>query len=159
MSRLYSSVKGRGTVSIGTDLLLHGWHPITMKYKKLIIRALISVGAVFGVIVGVFYLTVYMIVKDDINNKEDFQSNVWKNDPEKRPYMLRDLGEEYLKKGMSKDEVIKLLGEPDGHFYDAAGYKYGDNAIGYSLDYRDPWDFTVYFDANQRVVSWQENSF
>lgn len=67
----------------------------------------------------------------------DFTPEKWKNHPSGRDAMIQDLEEEHNLVGMSKDEIMKLLGEPDNisqFLYGYETYEYynhGEYGIGY----------------------------
>lgn len=126
-----------------------------MKFKKILTVVVITLCVGFGL----FYLFAYIVMAVYINgSREDFQSYLWKDDfeGERRTAMLYDLEKEHLKKGMTKDDIIKLLGEPDGRFPDGDNYTW-KREFGYDLGNNgfDPCEFIIRFDENQRVVSWE----
>ena len=126
-----------------------------MKIKKILSIILISLGA--GI--GLFYLVAFILTIALIHgDNKDFNPNLWKDDfeGETRTSMLGDLENEHLKKGMTKHEVIKLLGEPDGRHPDGEDYTW-KKELGYDLGKSfDPCEFIIYLDENQKVVSWQK---
>ncbi|RFS17024.1 hypothetical protein [Emticicia sp. C21] len=126
-----------------------------MKIKKLLITIVIFVCIGFGIfyLVAMFMTTALI----DGDNKE-FNQNLWKDDfeGETRAVMLSDLENKHLKKGMTKDEVIKLLGEPDGRHPDGENYTW-KKELGYDLGNSfDPCEFIIYLDENLKVVSWKK---
>lgn len=126
-----------------------------MKIKKILITVIIFLSIGFGI----FYFLLGSMAGAfvDGDNKE-FNPNLWKDDfeGETRTFMLGDLENEHLKKGMTKDEVIKLLGEPDGRHPDGENYTW-EKELGYDLGNSfDPCEFIIYLDENQKVVSWKK---
>jgi hypothetical protein len=92
------------------------------------------VGAIGGTIilgyVG-FVLYVYLIVFENPFNNKEFNKVEWQkyhkdmNPDNPRGEMFESLTDDYLKQGMSKLEVIKLLGKPD--------FKEEENFLSYNL--------------------------
>jgi hypothetical protein len=87
-----------------------------------------------------------------------FNRRQWLNDLE-RMEMSADLQKQYLKKGMSKREVIKLLGPPEknGHF--GGPYSKGSKVIGYDLGYQflDPCTLDLEFSDKDILENYYEN--
>lgn len=80
------------------------------------------IGIVAGIIIllfALFYAYVFFVVLDCPFDNKDFDKTTWvqfdnSNDPDNpRGEMYEDLIENNLSKGMSKKEVIDLLGQPD----------------------------------------------
>ena len=47
------------------------------------------------------------------NQSEQFDQQLWLNEPEQRESLVRSLTNNYQLKGMTEEEIIDLLGEPD----------------------------------------------
>ncbi|RYU92727.1 hypothetical protein [Emticicia agri] len=122
-----------------------------MKYRKILIIVIILVVCIF--------LGLNALLKSlSVENDDEFNSIRWKNDLEIRSFMLASLEDNYLKKGLSKNEILTLLGTPDGQFSDVENDTL-NNELGYNLGivYLDPCDFIISFDKNQKVVSWEKS--
>ena len=127
-----------------------------MKLKKIIIIIISGI----CVLAGIYFLIAFVMVQSLISGYDkDFKSNLWKDDyeGERRTAMVDDLEKKYLKKGMTKEEVIQLLGEPDGRHPDGKNYTW-NKRFDYDLGNNgwDPCEFSIRFDENQQVVSWDK---
>lgn len=60
----------------------------------------------------------------------EFNSVTWENKPDERYKMIDDFIENYLKLGMSRNSIEKLLGPPD--FSLTNGYNLGDSSYNYT---------------------------
>lgn len=79
----------------------------------------------------------------------EFSGEKWQNHPRARHLMIDDITEEYMLIGITKSEVINLLGEGDYPYADAGGLDLIDY---YTYDgFIDPIMFTVVFE-NDEVV-------
>ncbi len=119
------------------------------RYKKSI---LLSISVLAIILIGTHYLIRGLSVENDI----DFNSNLWKDDIEKRVFMLADL-EKYLMGGMSRNEIIVLLGEPDGNNPDGDNFTWNQK-LGYDLGdvNLDKCNFIIYLDKNKKTLSWKK---
>lgn len=122
-----------------------------MKKKLIIIYFVLIVIVLFG---GIYYFLISL----SIINRQEFDSNLWKKETDRRIYMLSDLEEKYLRKGMSKKEVILLLGSPDGLFPDGDNFTW-KNKTGYDLGevHLDKCDYVLIFNQKQEVISWRKD--
>jgi hypothetical protein len=112
---------------------------------------LFSVRRLFKAILGIFLVCVFLVAamvyfssssdKDVPFNNMKFDEVTWKKmanseDPDnKRGLMFQDVTENYLRKGLSKQDVLGLLGEPDN---EKTENKYSYNLgmwSGYRMDY------------------------
>ena len=99
-----------------------------MKKTLKIIASILAVG-LLGYVAFVWYVA-YVVFDTPFDNKE-FDKIVWQkyhkdmNPDNPRGEMYKSLIEDYLKQGMTKREIIQLLGEPD--------YKDEENLLSYNL--------------------------
>lgn len=101
------------------DYSVGGWLPliivntllifVIVKRNKLRKKLLIIVSCITAIGVLVAGITFMSIT----NYSRDFTSEKWKNYPAGRSGMVEDLEKEYDFVGMSKAEVVELLGEPN----------------------------------------------
>ena len=122
---------------------------LKLKYKKsvlisgisIIIYAVISLGAIFA-IHGYF---------------SDFSHNKWVKYPGERYLMLDDMIKENNFIGMSKEEVIKILGKPDNPYADPGNIDLIDYYIGaFSID---PAMITFVFENNKVTEAYEYTEF
>jgi hypothetical protein len=119
------------------------------------VAGLMTVFLFVGLILLLFFARqLYGLFNNPFNDKR-FSREVWlehanSKDPDNpRGRMASDLRRRILRDGMSKEQVIEFLGEPDFSADDNA-YKYNLGAwSGFRIDY-DPFD--VYFDESGVVA-------
>ena len=94
--------------------------------------------AVFVVIgtISVFSWSYAKPMKDDfIKHVSTFSTEKWKTFPESRIRMFDNLTVNYKLDNMKKDDIVKLLGEPDVTENETMIYKLGDNEKGHNRIY------------------------
>ena len=81
-------------------------------------------------------------------NKRNFNKESWANNAEHRYEMLDDLCENYIYIGMSRKEVLDLLGEPDA------------NSTCYVIKqgWGDPYVFEVHYDEYNKLLRYEDYS-
>jgi hypothetical protein len=100
---------------------------------------------------GVFFINSINLTSPKSEESElKFDKNVWvhfntKKYENARHYMLSDLKENYLKKGIDSNKVIKLLGRPDSRF----GFSYN---LGLYESGFDPSYLIIEFDRYGKLV-------
>jgi hypothetical protein len=94
-------------------------------------------------------------------NEKKFNKRLWEesNGGQERLEMTDDLQIYYLRKGITKDEVIKLLGKPDGSGHYEAVYIDTSRVISYDMGYvfLDPCTFDLEFSSDERLISYEKN--
>lgn len=125
------------------------------KVILLIIGSLLLAGAIAAVIF--FVVIIYPLINNPFNDRK-FDQTVWvsyhdSTDPDNpRGNMVSNLQKKYLQLGMSKQEVLRLLGEPD-YEESSTVYKYNLGVwSGFRIDY-DSLD--VHFDSSGRLTHTQ----
>lgn len=86
-------------------------------------RLLKTIGLTVGIVTGLYCLFVlFLVLRPDVDNyfsRTDFDSVKWKEWAESetemtlRWDMMDDLEQDYKLKGMTEQQIIELLGEPD----------------------------------------------
>ena len=82
---------------------------------------------VFGI--SVAFVLAIIIASVAYHDKHTFSTSKWLDDPEGRTAIVDDLLEKYELVGMSEDDVLSLLGEPDNYY----GYFNADNRYVYYM--------------------------
>ncbi|WP_125932201.1 hypothetical protein [Thiosocius teredinicola] len=91
--------------------------------------------------------------QSDVPHGRPFDSAVWKSERNsnelqpRRQHMISDLQDNYLRVGMSEDEVLALLGEPDSRT--DRRFRYSVGAFPFSADYS--WVFVRFDEAGKAV--------
>ncbi len=102
------------------------------KKNKKYLRTSVACATIIGVLIS-------GITFAGINSySNDFTPDKWKNYPAGRDAMIQDLEEEHNLVGMSKDEIIELLGEPNNisqFLYGYETYEYYNHHT-YGVGYR-----------------------
>lgn len=81
----------------------------------------------------------------------------WDENEEIRFYMIDDLEKKYDSVGMSKAEVIEILGEPDA-ISEYGGWEVFDYYLGYGDDMIDPYTYNIRFEDGIAVYADRENN-
>ena len=84
------------------------------------------------ILLPIIYLVAYpTAMYMTYNHFSHFNINTWKNHTKIRSWMITDLKERYFLKGLSKKEIISLLGEPTNQDSDYFYYDVGNNFPNY----------------------------
>jgi hypothetical protein len=111
-------------------------------------------GGIIMFLIFFFYAPLFFMLFDNPFNNKRFDTAVWihshdNNDEDNlRGEMYKDLVKNHLSKGMSKKDVIELLGDPD---YEAEGYvlNYYLGFLGFGID---PSFLRLEFDKNGKLL-------
>lgn len=117
------------------------------KAFRVILATFLALGLVIG---GGIYL-IYSLLKPD-----SFDQNRWLNQPAERVDMVGNLLSEVPLKGMTRDEIIALLGEQEEEVY----FKEQNNLVYYLGDERgfisiDSEWLVIWFDEKNRVTDYE----
>jgi hypothetical protein len=123
-----------------------------------------------GTVSAAFGLSWLLLLRMDPFNQTQFDRQAWVAAPPDRGPMTRDLLRRHLKKGTGRQEVLALLGKPNGRvtykgqpLVEGAGYERTREILRYSLGawsgYRmDPDYLDLAFDESGRLIGawvWQ----
>lgn len=98
-----------------------------MNDEKVIRKAKCINYAAFGI--SVAFVLAIIIASVAYHDKHTFSTSKWLGNPEERTAIVDDLLEKYELVGMSEENVLSLLGEPDNDY----GYFNADNRYVYYM--------------------------
>ena len=119
-----------------------------------------------GVLAGAAALTFMVRALDSfamgpVGNERVFDQAAWKrtNDVNIRFEMSDDLQIHYLRRGMKKRSVLKLLGKPEGSGHYSSGYSDTSRVISYDMGYMflDPCTFDLEFSKDGKLLNYEVN--
>lgn len=120
--------------SVSLGYIIYFWIPIVIIFLPLIIKLLIkktflkSLGIAFGVIIA-YFISLAFLITGLTMYFHSFSKAKWENYEWNRYLMIEDLEQKYNFIGMTKAEVINLLGNYQVNYTVA----YNGNAIGYNI--------------------------
>lgn len=100
---------------------------VKMNDEKVIRKAKCINYVAFGITVA--FVLAIIIASVAYHDKHTFSTSKWLDDPEGRTAIVDNLLEKYELVGMSEDDVLSLLGEPDNDY----GYFNADNRYVYYM--------------------------
>ncbi len=110
------------------------------------------------ILVPLTYITIFSIIIFSItySPEKEFDQDKWSSDPDERYEMTKDIIESKMLEGMTKEEIINLLGNDDFN-YNEDHWAYG---IGFvpGLFNIDPSVLNVHFENNKVVLVTQHET-